>query len=273
MYINFKYQKLSDSKMLFRSILLAALLVAVRGEQRIAGGVVADITKYPFAAALLTNGGSGDFVQECGGSIISNTAILSAASCFHSNGELHNALWWRARVGSSSSIASGFIHLINRITVNPNFNQITNVHDLAVLRPSVALAWRDGVQPAPIAGMAYTLSNQQSVQAIGWGRTWVAGSNSPLLREVDIFVVDQTICAERYSDLDFAVTEDMVCAGFLDVGVRGQCQGDKGSPLVVDGVVVGVKSRSESCPDPTYPAINMKVASYTRWIVSAAIAD
>lgn len=49
-------------------------------------------------------------------------------------------------------------------------------------------------------------------------------------------------------------------------------QGDNGSPLLIDGVVVGVKSRSEACPDPYYPSINTRVAPYSRWIVEAAVA-
>lgn len=54
---------------------------------------------------------------------------------------------------------------------------------------------------------------------------WQAGSShSDVLRVVQFFVIEQDICAERYTALSFALTENMVCTGWLDVGVRAQCE-------------------------------------------------
>lgn len=41
---------------------------------------------------------------------------------------------------------------------------------------------------------------------------------------VQVWVVPQETCANRYSELNFTITDNMVCAGWLDVGLRAQCQ-------------------------------------------------
>lgn len=61
--------------------------IVIANPARIAGGTVAQISDYPFATALLSNQGQGAYLQACGGTIISPTAILSAASCFVTNNE------------------------------------------------------------------------------------------------------------------------------------------------------------------------------------------
>lgn len=54
------------------------------GKSRIAGGDPTPINTYPFATSLMTNGGNASvkFKHACGGTILTTSAILSAASCF-----------------------------------------------------------------------------------------------------------------------------------------------------------------------------------------------
>lgn len=51
------------------------------------------------------------------------------------------------------------------------------------------------------------------------------------LRSVQFWIVNQETCRNRYRALGFEVTDNMVCAGWLDVGVRGQCQVNTRPPL------------------------------------------
>ncbi|GBP49561.1 Trypsin CFT-1 [Eumeta japonica] len=53
-----------------------------RVSQRIVGGSTAAISQYPYAASLLHSWNSVIFRQLCGGTIITTTAVLSAAQCF-----------------------------------------------------------------------------------------------------------------------------------------------------------------------------------------------
>ncbi|KAJ0172150.1 hypothetical protein K1T71_012123 [Dendrolimus kikuchii] len=254
-------------------LLLCLLFLSVRG-QRIAGGNPTDITVYPYATALLTNRGVGAYEQACGGTILSNTAILSAASCFYSGLTIDPASWWRARVGSTYRNAGGSIYLIRQINLHSNFSTTTLDNDIAVLRTTLTIAMRPGVvEPARIVGAAYTFGTNQEVWAIGWGA--LSGANpvsSDQLRHVQIWTINQVTCENRYADHSFTVTSNMVCVGWLDVGVRGQCEGDAGSPLVDNGAVVGLFSWTQGCAQGWYPDINTRISPYTRWIVSTATA-
>ncbi|XP_052744246.1 trypsin, alkaline C-like [Bicyclus anynana] len=149
----------------------------------------------------------------------------------------------------------------------------TRVNDVAILRTAVNIAFSASVQPAYIAGGAYRLSLNDQVVAIGWGATVASGPSSPDLRHVQVWVNDQQTCVERYDALNVTVADSMLCAGFLDVGIRGQCLGDNGGPLLHNGVVVGVHSWSRSCADPLFPDLNTRVSSYSRWIEATATAD
>ncbi|XP_041983168.1 trypsin, alkaline B-like [Aricia agestis] len=239
---------------------------------RIAGGVVTDIRNYPFATSLISNIGSTSFTQACAGTIISSSAILSAASCFFTGNQAHSIESWRARVGSTYSNSQGLIYLIRRITTHPDFVSTTLVNDVAVLRTVVQITFTDTVQPAYLAGGAYNLANNQQVWGIGWGVTSNVAAPSPNLRDVQVFVIDQQTCINRYNEIGFAVNDNMLCAGWLDVGVRGQCEGDNGGPLLHNGVVVGVYSWTEGCGTGRHPSINTRVSAFIRWIESTAVA-
>nr|XP_034836233.1 trypsin CFT-1-like [Maniola hyperantus] len=268
---------------------------------RIAGGEVADITQYPFATALLNNIGTTSFRQVCGGTILSGTAILSAASCFVTDDQITPARAWRARVGSTSSETRGVLYIISRITTHPLFAPATRESDVAVIRTTATIAFSAAVQPAYIAGAtresdvavirttatiafsaavqpayiaggAYRANTNDQVVAIGWGATSDTGPSSPELRHVQLWLNDQHVCADRYETVNVTITDAMLCAGWLDVGIRGQCVGDTGGPLLHNNVVVGVFSWSHGCGHSLFPNINTRVAPLSRWIEAIATA-
>lgn len=104
------------------------------------------------------------------------------------------------------------------------------------------------------------------------------GAASPVLLETTIYTVNNEICAARYMTLPTpaVVTENMICAGLLDVGGRDACQGDSGGPLYYqydqDGsrvsLIVGVVSWGHGCANETFPGVSTAVSPYTDWITS-----
>lgn len=99
------------------------------------------------------------------------------------------------------------------------------------------------------------------------------GVSSAILRDVTIFTIDRDLCTARYANLLIPqrVTENMICAGILDVGGKDACQGDSGGPLYYADILVGIVSWGRSCADPVYPGVSARVSSYTNWIVATAV--
>lgn len=98
------------------------------------------------------------------------------------------------------------------------------------------------------------------------------GPNSPVLRDVQLLSVNQEECIRRYSELGRRITDNMFCAGWLDIGGRDQCRGDSGGAVVHNNVVVGITSWGEGCAHERYPGVNVRVSRFTSWIVSQAMA-
>ncbi|XP_013133129.1 PREDICTED: trypsin, alkaline C-like [Papilio polytes] len=253
------------------SVILMALGVAVVAagptrDQRIVGGTVTTISQYPFGAAMLITYDGSTYWQNCGGTILNNRAILSAAHCFL--GHVPNT--WRIRVGSTYANSGGVVHNINTIILHPNYNPTIEDNDICILRASSNFAFNNNVQAGRIAGSNYNLADNQVVWAIGWGATVFNGPSTEILRHVQIWTINQSICRQRYGNTELTITDNMLCSGWLDVGGRDQCQRDSGGPLIHNNVIVGVCSWGLGCGSPLYPGVNARVSRYTSWIQANA---
>ncbi|CAG4977672.1 unnamed protein product [Parnassius apollo] len=245
---------------------LAAVAAVPKNPQKIVGGSTTTIEQYPFGASLLYSWFGILYNQACGGTVLNNRAILSAAHCFVGD----NANNWRIRLGSSNANSGGQVYNTNQIISHPDYNSRTLDNDVAILRSSSAFLFSNSVSAASIAGSGYNLGDDQVVWAIGWGTTSVGGFSSEQLRHVQIWTVNQDICRIRYAELGMTVTDNMLCSGWLDVGGRDQCQGDSGGPLIHNNVIVGVCSWGYRCALARYPGVNARVSRFTSWIQSNA---
>lgn len=262
-----------------RVIILLALLGAAfagsRNASRIVGGSLTNIETYPYMANLQRQ----TFVpwtQACGGSLITSTAVLSAAHCFYGD-----QLWqWRVVLGSSFAHRGGTVHTISRIVMHPQYDDSTINNDVAVVRLSNAAVFSSSVQTASIVSPNYVVPDGAIVTHIGWGRIRVDGPASEQLRHVDINIINQELCAHRYDQLKAmqgyenwpVITSGMVCAGILDEGGKDACSGDSGGPLALNrNIIVGVTSWGFECADPFLPGVSARVSQYSNWIVANVI--
>ncbi|XP_046964272.1 trypsin, alkaline C-like [Vanessa cardui] len=252
---------------LYKPNFLISIAAVPTNPQRIIGGSVTTIGQYPSGVALLYSWtGLGNHVQACGGTIINNRSVLTAAHCVVGD----SISRWRSRVGSTNANSGGVVHTTSRLIVHPYYNRATIDNDVAIVQISGSFSFNNNVRASQIAGSNYNLGDNQPVWAIGWGTTSVGGRPSEQLRHVQIWTVNQATCRTRYAELRRTITDNMLCSGWLDVGGRDQCQGDSGGPLFHNGVVVGVCSWGERCALARYPGVNARVSRYTSWIQSNA---
>ncbi|XP_026759204.1 trypsin CFT-1-like [Galleria mellonella] len=248
------------------ALTVAAVSAAPKNPQRIVGGSVTSIEQWPEMTSLLFSWTGSTFSQSCGGSILNNRSVLSAAHCFVGDPPTR----WRVRVGSTNANSGGTVINVGQIFINPTYSSSTLDNDVAILRVTTNFIYSNVIRAASIAGTNYNLADNQVVYATGWGRVSPGGAASEQLREVQIWSINQATCRSRYAELGLTVTDNMLCSGWLDVGGRDQCQGDSGGPLFHNGVVVGICSWGYSCATARYPGVNTRVSRYTTWIQANA---
>ncbi|XP_053602869.1 trypsin, alkaline C-like [Plodia interpunctella] len=262
-----------------RALLLLALvgvaLAAPKSGTRIVGGESTTVEQYPYMSNMLYHLWGIWWTQWCGGSLITQTAVLSAAHCYE--GDLASA--WQIRLGSSFASSGGQVIPASQLVLHAQYDGRTIDNDIAIIRLSSAAVLSNSVGLARVAGPNYQLPDNTVVTAIGWGALTQGGSSPEQLQHVDVNIINQELCAERYAYLKTQpgyqnwpdVTDGMLCAGILDVGGKDACQGDSGGPLSHDSdVVVGITSWGFGCAHAFYPGVNARVSSYTQWIVDNA---
>lgn len=97
------------------------------------------------------------------------------------------------------------------------------------------------------------------------------GQASEQLKHVEVWTFNQNTCRNRLAQLGYGLTDNMLCSGWLDVGGRGQCNGDSGSPLIHynqqgQAVVVGVTSWGIDCATAAYGSVSARVSRVSVWI-------
>ena len=246
--------------------LLSTTLAAADRTVRIVGGTEVPDSRYPWMAAIYFRFADNRFLPGCGGSLLSERWIVSAAHCFVNGGvpaDPNNVAFLLGATDLTSD--DGVFSVVSRIIIHPEYNPNTQENDIALLElpepvgfepitlPSVA-------NPVPIDGELAT--------AAGWGATSEGGPQSNQLLEVDLPIVAHNACLPFYQN---SLNQPlMLCAGGVPFGGRDSCQGDSGGPLFVtraDQVVqAGIVSFGVGCARPGIPGIYTRMIAYTDWI-------
>ncbi|XP_065338022.1 trypsin-1-like [Cloeon dipterum] len=229
-----------------------------RAGEKIVGGSPAALGEIPWQVSLQYDIG----FAFCGGSIISDRWILTAAHCSInlSPSEV------RIIVGTLEKDNPGAVHEVANITISPNFNYFTRAGDIALWQTTVPIVFNANTSAAALSSV--TPATGELTTTSGWGDTTEGGSASDVLLKVDVPIFDYDQCNATYVDFG-GVPSDQICAGVLEGGIDS-CQGDSGGPLFLagGGAVVGVASWGNGCANPFFPGVYTDVAQHLDWIRS-----
>jgi secreted trypsin-like serine protease len=228
--------------------------------RRIVGGEDADIKDHPWQVALLIDR------ALCGGVIIHNQWVLTAAHCFDSD----DPKVVRVKSGASNYRVGGVWLPVERV-VRHKFNPATKENDLALVK----LKARPAGRSIPFIRPEQKLTRCQQLEITGWGRT-KAGQRgtSQKLQKATVPYIDRATCNEPKS-YNGAIPPSMLCAGYHE---KDACQGDSGGPLVLKSeaggdVLVGIVSWGESCGKQFKYGVYTRVDAHRAWILSVITSD
>jgi len=207
------------------------------------------------------------YIWGCGGTILDECTILSAAHCGFTNGQTKYI-----RAGSINKNDGGQIRSFSTVISNNQYpyNGATTNNDWVILKLDTPLELNSDVQPACLPSSSdylSTSSTEQECYTSGWGTTSSGGSSPTNLRYVNAPAITNAQCNSAYGG---AITDAMLCGGFPGVGGKDACQGDSGGPYVCnDGgkaVVAGVVSWGYGCAHPNYPGVYARNTLVLDWI-------
>ncbi|XP_033756028.1 transmembrane protease serine 9-like [Pecten maximus] len=271
--------------------------------KRIIGGSIATRGQWPWLVSL-----HGKFVTEripilgipiafrhkfCGGSILNDRWILTAAHCFDGpQGRIANR--WEARLAATSlrnniietlrNILSRIVNRddwrtweidIDRVVIHPQYNASDYwANDIALVRLEEPVP--SGRQFSRILRINLPTFGNFSFPAVGsrctmkgWGCTTGGGLVSNHAHSAVLPVFDTASCSilRRASD-----NYNRICAGFINSNV-GICPGDSGGPLSClnergEWIQVGIASFASVHHPGDYPGVFTRVSSYVNWINS-----
>jgi len=247
----------------------------------IVNGLSAEAGEFPHMVAL-GFGEENDKQWLCGGSLISEKFVLTAAHCV--NAPSAGSVNW-ARMGTinlKEPIKGGYpqdFEIINRNT-HPDYKPPSTYNDIALLELNDNIKFTQYVHPACINTESNTV---QKFGAIGWGRLQFLGSTSNNLMKVDLEKYSNEVCNKKFSNLSNRTLakgiddQTQICAGGALNEPKDTCQGDSGGPLHVVLLdtgftkvynIIGVTSFGKGCGIANIPGVYTRVSHFVPWIES-----
>ncbi|XP_026207708.1 serine protease [Anabas testudineus] len=240
-------------------------------EDRIVGGVDATHGAWPWQVDIQTDTDG----HICGGSILTQNWVLSAAHCFPNPSDPTPYIVYVGRYqlnGINQRLSS---HRVSQVVIPSGYTDPHSGYDLALVQLSSSITWSNYAQPICLPASSTVFPTDMLCTVTGWGniREGVSLPGVGTLQEVQVPILSQSSCQQMYQTNPTETVNilyDMMCAGYQQGG-KDSCQGDSGGPLVCQmengtWVQAGVVSFGLGCAQTNQPGVYTRLTSYSSFI-------
>ncbi|XP_050961117.1 chymotrypsin-like protease CTRL-1 [Labeo rohita] len=224
---------------------------------RIVNGQNAISGSWPWQVSLQQPSG----FHFCGGSLINQNWVLTAAHCRVAVG-YHRVILGEHDRGSNVEPIQ--VKLVSKVITHPLYSSTTVNNDIALLKLSSPVTYTPRISPVCLAPSTINILPGTRCFTSGWGQT--ATTTSPMiLQQTGIPITSPAVCRQIWGQS--RITDAMICAGGSG---SSSCMGDSGGPLVCErsGVwtLVGAVSWGTSTCDTRYPVVYTRISQLRSWI-------
>ncbi|KAF5289133.1 hypothetical protein FQR65_LT02023 [Abscondita terminalis] len=253
---------MSFKAIVFLIFVFASTASARTLNSRIVNGITAAPGEFPYAVSYRYFDR-----HNCGASIISRSWILTAAHCIHEDFNNVSSILFGTINVENNQIPVNHVSDITKTIQHPLYEPFDGYpNDIGLVELKEVLTYNDFIQPIQLSIGGSPTPVGKVATLVGWGYEMDNGEVLSQLHKVDIFVYSDEACKRIHGKN--ITTAVHICAGVPEGG-KGQCSGDSGGPLAVDGVQIGTVSWSvKPCAIKGYPGVFARVSNYREWINS-----
>ncbi|NXF90127.1 GRAA protein, partial [Eubucco bourcierii] len=216
----------------------------------------------PFMALI-----KGPNESVCGGALIKENWVLTAAHCNVKGGEV---ILGAHSLKAKAKEKQRQVFRIAKQIPYPYYCSCSRENDIMLLQLHKRAVLGKAVQLIPLPTSDDDPNPGTTCTVAGWGKTRNSERKlSDTLREVNVTVISRKICNNKsHYNNNPVITSNMICAGSTNGG-KDSCNGDSGGPLRCNNVMKGITAfgKANKCGVADSPGVYIRLTKqYLQWI-------